>query len=68
MAEKKNPTIKKAREGVTYLTRDEAVRRIEFLHEKWEMDRIVDINYAKKSSPFWRYDTGKNLRIFLVLC
>lgn len=47
MAEKKNPTIKKAREEVTYLTGDEAVKRIEFLHEKWEMDRISDINYAK---------------------
>ena len=48
MAEKKNPTIKKARKEVTYLTGDEAVKRMEFLHEKWEMDRISDINYAKK--------------------
>ena len=48
MAEKKNPTIKKAREEVTYLTGDEAVKRMEFLHEKWEMDRISDINYAKE--------------------
>ena len=48
MAEKKNPTIKKAREEVTYLTGDEAIKRIEFLHEKWEMDRISDINYARE--------------------
>lgn len=48
MAEKKNPTIKKAREEVTYLTGDEAVKRMEFLHEKWEMDRISDINHAKE--------------------
>ena len=48
MAEKKNPTIKRARKEVTYLTGDEAVKRMEFLHEKWEMDRISDINYAKK--------------------
>ena len=47
MAEKKNPSIKKARKEVTYLTGDEAVKRMEFLHEKWEMDRISDINYAK---------------------
>ena len=48
MAEKKNPTIKRARKEVTYLTGYEAVKRMEFLHEKWEMDRISDINYAKK--------------------
>lgn len=37
MAEKKNPTIKKAREEVTYLTGNESVKRMEFLHEngKW---------------------------------
>ena len=27
---------------------DVAVKKMEFLHEKWEMDRISDINYAKK--------------------
>ena len=48
MAEKKNPTIKKARQEVTYLTGDEAVKRIEFLREKWEMDRISEINHEKK--------------------
>ena len=48
MAEKKNPTIKKAREEVTYLTGNEAVKRLEFLREKWEMDRISDINHAKE--------------------
>ena len=37
MAEKKNPTIKKAKKEVTYLTGDESVKRMEFLHEngKW---------------------------------
>ena len=48
MAEKKNPTLKKAREEMTYLTGDEAVKRLAFLREKWEMDRVSDINYAKK--------------------
>ena len=50
MAEKKNPSIKKARKEVTYLTGVEAVKRMEFLHEKWEMDRISDINYAKRET------------------
>ena len=48
MVEKKNPTIKKARQEVTYLTGDEAVKRMEFLREKWEMDRISEINHAKE--------------------
>ena len=58
MAEKKNPTIKKAREEVTYLTGDEAVKRIEFLREKWEMDRISEINYAKKEE---KIETARKL-------
>ena len=33
---------------VTYLTGDEAVKRIEFLRKKWEMDRISEINHAKE--------------------
>ena len=58
MAEKKNPTIKKARQEVTYLTGDEAVKRIEFLREKWEMDRISEINYEKKLT---KIETAKKL-------
>jgi len=46
MAEKKNPTLKKAREEITYLTGDAAVQRLEELREKWEMDRVSEINYA----------------------
>ena len=52
MAEKKNLNIKKARKEVTYLTGDEAIKRMEFLHEKLEMDRISDINYAKFAFMF----------------
>ena len=59
MAEKKNPTIKKAREEVKYLTGDEAVKRMEFLHEKWEMDRISDINYAKEEGKIEGIIEGK---------
>ncbi|MBR3003199.1 MAG: Rpn family recombination-promoting nuclease/putative transposase [Clostridia bacterium] len=48
MAEKKNPTLKKARQEMTYLTGDEEIKRLAFLREKWEMDRISDINHAKR--------------------
>ena len=48
MAEKKNLSIKKARKEVNYISWDEDAKRMEFLHEKWEMDRISDINHAKK--------------------
>ena len=62
MAEKKNPTIKKARQEVTYLTGDEAVKRIEFLSEKWEMDRISEINHAKKFTEIkTKIETAKKL-------
>ena len=46
MAEKKNPTLKKAREEITYLTGDAAVQRLQDLREKWEMDSISRLNYA----------------------
>ncbi|MBR3002814.1 MAG: Rpn family recombination-promoting nuclease/putative transposase [Clostridia bacterium] len=48
MAEKKNPTLKKARQEITYLSGDEEIKRLTFLREKWEMDRISDINNAKR--------------------
>ena len=43
MAEKKNKTIEKAREEMTYLTGDEAVRRLAELREKWEHDYYARI-------------------------
>lgn len=48
MAEKKNRTLQKARIEMDYLTGDEEVRRLAELREKWEMDRISAINYAKR--------------------
>ena len=48
MAEEKNPTLKKAREEITYLTGDAAVQRLEELREKWEMDRISAIDFAEE--------------------
>lgn len=38
MAKEKNETIKRAAEELEYLTGDEEVRRIAYLHEKWERD------------------------------
>jgi len=48
MAQEKNETIKKAEIEMKELTGDEEVRRIAELREKWEMDRISEINYAKE--------------------
>ena len=48
MAEKKNDIIKRAKVELEYLTGDEEVKRLAFLREKWEMDRISDINHATK--------------------
>ena len=48
MAEKKNPTLKKARYEMTYLTGDEAVQRLQDLRDKWEMDRISALDFAEE--------------------
>lgn len=58
MAEKKNPTIKKARYEMDYLTGDEAVQRLQDLRDKWEMDRISSINFAKEEA---KKDTAKKM-------
>ena len=47
MAEEKNKTLEKARFEMNYLTGDAAVRRMAELREKWEMDRISEIDYAE---------------------
>ena len=48
LAEEKNDTLKKARIEMNYLTGDAEVRRLAELREKWEMDRISEIGYAKR--------------------
>ena len=48
MAEKKNKTLKKAREEMEYLTGDEAVRRLAELREKWEMDYVSGMSLAEE--------------------
>lgn len=48
MAEEKNETLKKARSEMTYLTGDEEIKRMQWLEEKWEMDRASEIGHAKR--------------------
>lgn len=48
MAEKKNETLKKARLQISYLTGDEEAKRMQWLEEKWEMDRASEVGYAKE--------------------
>ena len=47
MAKEKNEVIKEAEKELEYLTGEEEVRRMAFLHEKWEMDYISGIEDAK---------------------
>ena len=47
MAEEKNETIKRAKVELEYLTGDEEVKRLAYLREKWEMDWVSGMNYAK---------------------
>ena len=48
MVEKKNKTLKEAREKVNYLTGDAEIKRITELREKWEIERKWDEEAAKK--------------------
>lgn len=48
MAEEKNRTLGKARVEVNYIAGEADVQRIADLREKWEMDRISEINSAKR--------------------
>ena len=50
MAEKKNETLKKAREEMNYLTGDAAIRRLAELREKWDMDYESGIDFARKEA------------------
>jgi predicted transposase/invertase (TIGR01784 family) len=59
MAEEKNETLKKARGEMEYLTGDEEVQRLAWLHEKWEMDRVSAIGYAKREGEAIGLDKGK---------
>ena len=48
MAITKNKVLQKAQAEYTYLTGDEAQRRLEELRIKWEIDRVYGLNYAEK--------------------
>lgn len=47
MAVVRNKTIKEAKKEVEYLTGDEEVKRINELKDKWERDRVSEMNYLK---------------------
>ena len=59
MAENKNETLKKARIEMNHLAGDAEIRRLAELREKWEMDRISDINYATKIGKEEGIEEGK---------
>lgn len=61
LAEEKNKTLQKARAEMNYLTGDDEVRRLAELREKWEMDRISEINYAKREGKEEGKQEGKRL-------
>lgn len=48
MAKEKNEVIKEAEKELEYLTGEEEVRRMAFLHEKWEMDYISGVEDARE--------------------
>lgn len=48
MAEEKNKVLQKARIEMNELTGDAAVQRLAELREKWEIDRVTALHYAKK--------------------
>ena len=59
MAESKNKILKKARQEMNYLTGDAAVRRLEELKEKWEMDYVSSMNYAERKGKEEGIKEGK---------
>ena len=46
MAVKKDVIFKEAKEELEYLTGDAEARRLQDLKDKWEMDRVSEINHA----------------------
>lgn len=50
MAEEKNKTIEKAKVEFGYLAGNDAIRRLEELKEKWEMDWNSNMNYVKREA------------------
>ena len=47
MAEEKNKVLERARTEVNYIAGEADIQRITELREKWEMDRISEVNFAK---------------------
>ena len=59
MAITKNKVLQKAQAEYTYLTGDEAQKRLEELRIKWEIDRVYGLNYAEKKGEKRGIELGK---------
>ena len=60
MVVKNNKIFRDAKEDVEYLTGEEEERRLQDLRERWEMDRISEINYAKEEGRQLGEKRGEN--------
>lgn len=59
MAEKNNKTIQKAKLEMRYLTGEAEIKRIAELEEKWEMDYVSGMGYAKREGIKEGMEKGK---------
>ena len=61
MVVKNNKIFRDAKEDIEYLTGEEEERRLQDLRERWEMDRISEINYAKEEGERKGRQLGEQL-------
>ena len=61
MVVKNNKIFRDAKEDIEYLTGEEEERRLQDLRERWEMDRISEINYAKEEGRQLGEKRGRQL-------
>lgn len=59
MAEKNNKTIQKAKLEMRYLTGEAEIKRMAELEEKWEMDYVSGMGYAKREGIKEGMEKGK---------
>ena len=61
MVVKNNKIFRDAKEDIEYLTGEEEERRLQDLRERWEMDRISEVNYAKEEGERKGRQLGEQL-------
>ena len=61
MLTEKKQIFKEAKEEVEYLKGDAETRRLQDLRDKWEMDRVSEINYATEQGEKRGKKEGKKL-------